>query len=88
MIIPSLFDANDEDWVNHFALTFDDEVPQDVGPLAIIDDCHMQMIYYDEELENLGPHISDDISMDSIQSYLFNTMYREACYTEDSLANI
>ena len=30
-IIPS-YDANDEDWVNRFALTFDDEVPRDVGP--------------------------------------------------------
>ena len=39
-IIP-YYDANDEDWVNPFALTFDDEVRQDVGPLAIIDDCHV-----------------------------------------------
>ena len=41
MIIPSPYDANDKDWVNPFALTFDDQVPQDVGPIVIIDDCHM-----------------------------------------------
>ena len=27
IIIPSPYDANDEDWVNPVGLTFDDEVP-------------------------------------------------------------
>ena len=63
-------------------------MPQDVGPLAIIDDCHMQMICYDEEFENLGPHIPSDISMDSTQLYLSSIKAREACYTENYLANI
>ena len=64
MVILSPYDANDEDCVNLFALTFGDEVLHDVGPLAIINDCHRQMIYYDEEMEKLRPHIS----MDSTQS--------------------
>ena len=46
------------------------------------------MIYYDNLFENLGPHISGDISMDSTQLYLSNIGGREACYTGNSLADI
>ena len=46
MIIPSPYDANDEEWLNPFS-SIVEKAPPDV-----IDGCHMQMAYYDEQLEN------------------------------------
>ena len=58
LIIPSPYDANDEEWLNPFATIIEYETLLDVT-----DGCHMQMVYCDEQLENLGPHISGYISM-------------------------
>ena len=80
MIISYPYDVNDEEWINNLATIVEDETP-----LNIKYSFHMQMVHYDEEFENTGPHISDDASMIS-PSYLSNI--REACYMKDSLADV
>ena len=82
MIIPSPYDANDEEWLNPFVTLVEEEAPPDIKGSF-----HMQLVHYDGEFENLRPHIFGDASMIS-SSYLSNTMDKEACYTEDSLGKI
>ena len=57
MIIPSPYEANDEEWLNPFATIIGDETSLDFA-----DSCHMQMAHYDEKFKDLGPRISIIIS--------------------------
>ena len=73
MIIPSPYEANDEEWPNPFATIIEDETLPDLA-----DSCHMQMAHYDEEFEGMGHHISSDTFM---MSSSYSSYNKEACYT-------
>ena len=79
MIVFSPYEANDEEWLKPFATIIEDETSPDLA-----DSCHMQMIYYDEKFEDLGPHIYDS-------SMIFPSCLsriKKACYTKDSFVDI
>ena len=80
MIIPSLYEANDEEWLNHFSTIIEDGTTLDFA-----DSCYMQMGHYAEKFKDLEPHISGDSSM---MSPSYSSCGREACHTEDSFADI
>ena len=61
---------DDENWINPFAITFDDEAPLGMDHVAIIDNHHMQMSHYGKGLEDFGYPIFDEISLGLVQSFL------------------
>ena len=77
MVIPSPYDSNDEEWFNPFATIVEEE-----ATLVVTDGFHMQMVYYDEQLE---AHISGDTSM---MSPSYSSCSREACCIEDYFKEI
>ena len=80
MILPSLYEAYDEEWLNPFATIIEYETSP-----YLADSCHMQMVHLDGKFKFLGPRISGDSSMIS-PSCLSNI--KEACYIEYSFADI
>ena len=65
IIVASPCCIDDENWINPFAITFDDEAPIDVDPNAITDNHHIQLFHYDEGLEDFEIQISNEISLSS-----------------------
>ena len=80
MMIPSPYEANDEEWLNPFSTIIQYGTTPD-----FTDSCYIHTAHYDEKFEYLGPRISDDSSMMSLSYSSYN---REACRTEDYFADI
>ena len=80
MIIPSPYEANDEEWLNPFSTMIEDGTSPDFA-----DSYHMQMAHYDEKFEDLEPHIFGDSSMVSPS---YSSCSREVRRIEDSFVDI
>ena len=80
MIIPSPYEANDEEWLSPFATIIEDGTSPESEY-----SCYMQLGHYDEKLEELEPHIFGNSSM---MSPSYSSYSKEACCTEDSFADI
>ena len=55
MIIPSPYEANDEEWLNSFATIIEDGTTP-----YFVDSCYVQMGHYNEKFEYLEPRTSGD----------------------------
>ena len=73
MIIPSPYEANDEEWLNPFSTIIEDGAAPNFA-----NSFYMKMGHYDEKFEKFEPHNSGDSSM---MSPSYSACSRESCRT-------